>query len=80
MSDGKIYIQQAKEQEQPEEKYNQLQDNYQRLLNKFGKTNLNLNLCKLFLEKIKEVDFSMIGSAGKLKQDIDEFLQTINEK
>ncbi len=62
---------------------NEIQENekkYSECINAFAMSNLNLNLCKRFLEKIKDVDFSMIGAWGKLKQDITEFLETINEK
>ncbi len=80
MCAAKEYITQSLQQKQPEEKYNDLHEKYQVLINKFAETNVNLNLCKLFLEKIKDVDFSMIGAGGKLKQDITEFLETINKK
>lgn len=53
---------------------------YQEAINAFSVANLNLNLCKLYLEKIKDVDFSMIGASGKLKQEITEFLEIINKK
>ena len=53
---------------------------YQEAINAFSMANLNLNLCKRFLEDIRSINFSMIGAGGKLKQDITEFLETINEK
>ena len=62
---------------------NEIHENNKRhpdVIDSFSVVNLNLNLCKTFLLKIKDVDFSMIGAGGKLKQDIAEFLQTINKK
>ncbi len=80
MCEAKDYIAQSKLQEQPEEMYNNLQEKYRVLSNKFADTKVNLNLCKLFLGKIKDIDFSMIGVGSKLKQNIDEFLNSLNEK
>lgn len=48
---------------------------YSELINKFAKTNLNLSLCKLFLQKLIDSDRTSV----EVKREIKQFLETINE-
>jgi len=55
----------------------QNEKNYNEVVDRFASANFDLNLCKLFLKKILEVNFNNIGAASKLKMDITEFLENL---
>lgn len=53
-----------------------LSKRHSQAINAFAKTNLNLNLCKTFLQKLVQSDLT----SKECKREIRTFLQTLNDE
>jgi len=80
MTPIKAVLNQLQKNSQDDYQSDHTNERYESLIRAYAITNANLNLCKHFLESIINVDFSKIGASGKLKVDIKEFLENLNNK